>query len=82
MGSILIRQVDEETESRLRIRAASKGHSMEQEALDILNCTLASHNPPSVHLVDAIRRRIEPVGGVDLPAIPRDPMPNPQILDE
>ncbi len=74
MGSILIRQVDEKTKSRLRIRAASKGHSMEQEALDILQRTLASDNPPSVHIVDAIRRRIELVGGVDLPAIPRSPI--------
>jgi len=82
MGSILIRQVDEETKSRLRIRATSKGRSMEQEALDILSRTLASDKPRSVHLVDAIRRRIEPVGGVDLPAIPRDPMPKPPILDE
>jgi len=69
-------------ESRLRIRTASKGRSMEQEALDILSRTLVSDNPRSAHLVDSIRRRIEPLGGVDLPVIPRDPIRKPPILDE
>jgi len=82
MGSILIRRIDEETKSRLRIRAARHGHSMEQEARDILRRSLAPGNPAPVHLVDAIRRRMRPLGGVDLPAIPREPIPEPPVLDE
>lgn len=82
MGSILIRRVDEETKSRLRIRAARNGHSMEQEARDILRRTLAPDTPARVHLVDAIRRRVQPLGGVNLPAIPRNAMPEPLVLDE
>jgi hypothetical protein len=35
-----------------------------------------------LYLVDAIRRRIEPLGGVDLPVVPRDPVPEPLKLDE
>ena len=31
MGSILIRQLDDDTKSKLRLRAARSGHSMEQE---------------------------------------------------
>jgi plasmid stability protein len=80
MSSILIRQLDEETKSRLRVRAARKGHSMEQEARDILKRTLVSEGPARVHLVDAIRRRIQPLGGVDLPVIPRGPIPKPPVL--
>ena len=82
MSSILIRRVDEETKSRLRIRAARNGHSMEQEAREILRRMLAPDNPAPMHLVDAIRRRMQPLGGVDLPAIPRSPIPEPPILDE
>jgi plasmid stability protein len=82
MGSILIRQLDDETKSKLRLRAARNGHSMEQEARDILQNSLASESSSGLHLVDAIRRRIEPLGGIDLPVIPRDPAPEPLQLDE
>ena len=82
MGSILIRQLDEETKSRLRVRAARKGHSMEQEARDILKRAVISEGPTRVHLVDAIRRRIQPLGGVDLPVMPRGPIPKPPSLDQ
>ena len=82
MASILIRRLDEETKSRLRIRAASAGHSMEQEAREILERAVASERAAPLHLVDAIRRRVELVGGLDLPAIPRGPIPEPPNLDE
>lgn len=72
MGSLLIRRLDYETKERLCIRAARNGHSMEQEAREILQRAVASERPAGEceHLVDAIRRRFEPLGGVDLP-IPR-----------
>jgi plasmid stability protein len=81
MSSILIRQVDDETKRRLRMRAARQGHSMEQEAREILRRSLASEVPQGLHFVDEIRRRIAPLGGVDLPVIPRGPMPDPPDLD-
>lgn len=82
MGSILIRQLDDETKSKLRLRAARNGHSMEQEAREILQRSLAAESSSGLHLVDAIRRRIEPLGGIDLPVVPRDPVPEPLKLDE
>jgi antitoxin FitA len=82
MSSILIRQLDEETKRRLRIRAARLGHSMEQEAREILRRSLVSENPQALHIVDEIRRRIAPLGGLDLPVIPRGPMPDPPDLDQ
>jgi plasmid stability protein len=82
MGSVLIRQLDDETKAKLRLRAARNGHSMEQEAREILQRSLASESSSGLHLVDAIRRRIEPLGGVDLPVVPRDPVPEPLTLDQ
>ena len=81
MGSILIRQLDDETKRRLRVRAAHRGHSMEQEAREILRQALASEGQPGSHFIDEIRRRIAPLGGVDLPVIPRGPIPEPPKLD-
>jgi antitoxin FitA len=41
MASITIRKLPEGTKRRLRIRAARKGHSMEQEARELLQSALA-----------------------------------------
>jgi plasmid stability protein len=81
MGRLLIRQLDDVTKRRLRMRAAKKGHSMEQEAREILRTSLTSDVRENEHFVDAIRRRIAPLGGVDLPVIPRGPIPDPPKLD-
>ena len=55
---------------------------MEHEAREILRQALASDRTPGVHFVDEIRRRIAPLGGVDLPVIPRGPIPDPPELDQ
>ena len=77
MSSLLIRQIDDETKRRLRMRAAKQGHSMEEEAREILHRALAADKLESEHFVDAIRRRIAPLGGVELPVSPRGPIPSP-----
>jgi plasmid stability protein len=69
MASITIRKLDDAVKSRLRIRAASHGRSMEEEAREILKVAVkeeVSHKP---NLAAAIRRHIDPLGGVDL-AVP------------
>jgi plasmid stability protein len=81
MGSLVIR-LDDETKLKLRLRADRNGHSIEQEVREILQRSLASEGSSGLHLVDAIRRRIEPLGGVDLPVVPRDPVPEPLKLDQ
>jgi plasmid stability protein len=50
---------------------------MEQEAREILKAGLASKYAPSLNLADAIRRHIEPLGGVDLAIPPRQPVRRP-----
>lgn len=78
MATVLIRRIDEKTKKRLRMRAAANGHSMEEEARAILKTALnQSEKREELNLFDAIRRRIEPLGGVTLPDIRREPMRDP-----
>jgi plasmid stability protein len=71
MSSITIRNLDDGVKRRLRVRAAERNRSMEEEARDILHCALAESSTPSEHLVDRIRRRVEQFGGVELELPPR-----------
>lgn len=77
MGSILIRNVDERLKQKLRLRAAKRGRSMEDEARDILRAALAKESQAPRNLYESIRRRIEPLGGVDLPRLPPEPVRDP-----
>lgn len=71
MASIIIRKLPENTKRRLRIRAARNGHSMEQEARELLETALARADSEPENLGEAIRRRFAPLGGVDLKIPPR-----------
>jgi plasmid stability protein len=71
MASITIRRLPENTKRRLRIRAARNGRSMEQEARELLEASLAQPDPEPVNIGEAIRRRFAPFGGVDLKIPPR-----------
>lgn len=74
MASITIRRLDESVKKRLRIRAAQHGRSMEEEARQILQSGLAKRDESGLDLVKMIRRHIEPLGGVDLEPLPREPV--------
>jgi len=77
MASITIRNLDNETKSRLRIRAARHQRSMEEEARTVLRQALAVPDAPAVSLVAAIRRRFQPLGGVELELPKRAPIREP-----
>jgi plasmid stability protein len=82
MTSVTIRNLEEGVISRLRIRAAEHGRSMEEEAHAILTHALDDKKKkPTVGLATAIRRRFAPVGYVDLPHIERGPMRPPVEFD-
>jgi len=66
MASITIRNLDEALKRRLRLRAAQRNTSMEDEARDILRIVLSRESAQAENLADAIRARIEPLGGVEL----------------
>jgi plasmid stability protein len=77
MASITIRNLDETVKRKLRLRAAQRNRSMEDEARDILRTALAQEPAQVGNLADAIRRRVEPLGGVELTLPPRRPMREP-----
>jgi antitoxin FitA len=77
VASITIRSLDDALKRKLRLRAASRNHSMEDEARDILRAALAEENSSNGNLADAMRRRFKPLGGVDFDLPPRGPMREP-----
>jgi plasmid stability protein len=80
MASITIRNLDEGTKRRLKIRAARSSRSMEEEARSILRAALAEEPRSQSDLAAAIRRRFEPLGGVDLELPRRESMREPPEL--
>jgi plasmid stability protein len=81
MASMTIRNLDEKLKAKLRIQAARHGRSMEDEARDILRTALSVEPARTGGLVEAIRVRIEPFGGVELEIAPRQAMREPVDLD-
>ena len=80
MASITIRNLDDDVKTRLRVRAADNGRSMEEEARLILRDAVG-RKPGPRNLAAAIRARIEPLGGVDLELPPRMPAGEPPSFD-
>ena len=73
MPSITVRNLDSELKDRLRAQAAQHGCSMEQEARNILEAALpeppptaANESDPSENLWESIRKRVDPLGGIEL----------------
>lgn len=77
MASMTIRDIDDRLKARLRVQAAHHGRSMEDEARDILRTALATERLRIGSLVDSIRSRIEPLGGMELKVAPREAMREP-----
>jgi plasmid stability protein len=82
MASLNIRQLDPVLKEQLRVRAAHNGRSMEAEVRAILKDALAASKPGTgAALVESIRRRFAPLGGVELELPPRGPAREPAIFD-
>jgi plasmid stability protein len=77
VASITIRNLDDALERKLRLRAAARNRSMEDEARDILRTALAHEPTNTKHLVDALRELGESFGGIELELPPRGPMREP-----
>jgi plasmid stability protein len=80
MASITIRRLDDGVKAKLRVRAASHGRSMEEEAREILKAGVTSKHAPKLNLVDSIRRHLAPFGGVELTLRPREAVRRPPRL--
>ena len=79
MASLTIRQLEENTKRKLRMRAARHGRSMEQEAREILKSALSQPEEQPKDLGKAIRDIFAPLGGVELQIPPRGPIRDPGI---
>lgn len=80
MASITIRNLDDAVKTRLRVRAATNGRSMEEEARIILREAVERRTGPK-NLAHAIRTRFAPLGGVELELPAREPMRDPPGFD-
>jgi plasmid stability protein len=79
MASITIRQLEETTKRKLRLRAALHGRSMEQEAREILKAELSKAEAQPKDIGKAIRDLFAPFGGVELKIPAREPIPEAKI---
>ena len=77
MASITIRNLDDGVKTRLRIRAAGNGRSMEEEARVILAEAVDREQSPVKGLGTALHELFKPLGGVELELPPREPMREP-----
>ena len=81
MASITIRNLDDGVKRALRIRAAERGRSMEEEARTILRDAVAAGAAPERGLGTELRELFEPLGGVELDLPPREPVREPPRFD-
>ena len=72
MASITIRNLDDDVKSRLQVRAASHGRSVEEEVRWILQDAVGRKSS-SRNLVSIIRSHFGPDSGVDLKIPAREP---------
>ena len=79
MASITIRNLDDDVKTRLRMRAAKHGRSMEEEARVILREGI-DREPEPENLAHFIRDCFAPFGGVELELPLREPMREPPAL--
>ncbi len=80
MASITIRNLDAHTKARLRVRAAHRQRSMEEEARNILRTALAQDEDAPRDLGAAIGARFRSVGGLDLKLPAREPIREPPAV--
>ena len=77
MATLTIRNLDDELKSRLRVRAAERDHSMEEEVRLILRDALsdAEDTREPIGIATRIRNRLEDIGGAHLQLPERDERP-------
>jgi plasmid stability protein len=81
MDTLVIQDLDEDTMSRLQRRAARHGRPVDVEAREILRGELAREDAAGPSLVEQIRARFAPLGGVELEIPPREPARDPPRFD-
>jgi antitoxin FitA len=73
MSTLTVRNLDDDLKTRLRVRAALNGRSMEAEAREILRVSLSTQ--PRTGLGTQIHNRFAGLGLDELEIAPRDELP-------
>lgn len=82
LGTLTIRNLDDSLKSRLRLRAAARNRSMEEEARQILRAALQETAAPIEDLGSRIRFRFAALGDVQLALEPREPPNEPPRFED
>lgn len=82
MATLTIRNLEDALKSRLRMRAAARNRSMEEEARQILRAALQESSLPATDLGARIRARFAGLGDIKLPIEARDPVRQPPLLTD
>jgi plasmid stability protein len=82
MATLTIRDLDETLKQSLRIRAARRNRSMEEEARQILRAALLEAPGPEGDLVSRIRARFAGLGDVEFAIAEREPLCPTRTFDE
>lgn len=80
MANITIRNLDDTLKTKLKIRAARLGRSMEEEVRVILKNVLSEEDTPK-SLGESIHQRFANLGGFDLPPIEREPIRDRNLFE-
>ena len=82
MTDITLTHLEPELTERLQQRASANGRTIEAEITAILESALMPESTPNEpDLATAIQQHFAEFGGVELPAIPREPIRNPPLGD-
>lgn len=81
VGTLTIRNLEDPLKSRLRMRAAARNRSMEEEARQILRAALQEPLVQTLDLGTRIRARFAALGDIQLSTEPRQAMREPPELD-
>ena len=82
MGTLTIRNLEDPLKRRLRLRAAARNRSMEEEARQILRAALQETAAPAEDLGSRIRARFAALGDIHLDLEPREPPNEPPLFDD
>jgi antitoxin FitA len=82
VGTLTIRNLDDPLKRRLRLRAAARNRSMEEEARQILRAALQEPALSTPDLGARIRARFAGLGDVQLPIEAREPVRASPALTE
>jgi antitoxin FitA len=81
MATLTIRNLDDALKGRLRLRAAARNRSMEEEVRQILRVVLQEPTLPGPDLGSRVRARFAGLGDVKLEIAAREPVRLPPPLD-